>query len=174
MALDVTLGGANAQAYGTIAAFAAYCAAVGYDLASYPGNLQEQASVRGVAWLDGYYNNRWPGARLNGRSQARAWPRTEAYDSAGLLISSASIPLEVTQASFEATYTELVKPNSLSPSLVKSQQKVLTEIDGIKWQVAGNSMMDLDSRDMTPTLTVVDRLLSTIVPVNLWPWYKAV
>lgn len=171
MALDVTVGGANAQAYGDLTAFAAYCDTVGYSLVSYVTEKQEEASVRGCAWLDAFYQRRWPGYRKNGRSQARAWPRTGATDAEGETIDENTIPPEVLRASFEATYYELVKPYSLSPMMIPNQQKVLTRADDLAWSVIRRSSR---REDNLPVLTVVDRLLSTIVPINNYRYYKTV
>ncbi len=171
MALDVTVGGSNAQAYGDLTAFAAYCDTVGYSLVSYSNELQEEASVRGCSWLDAFYQRRWPGTRKNGRSQARAWPRTGAIDAEGVSIDDATIPPEVLKASFEATYYELVNPYKLSPMMIPNQQKVLTGAEGLSWSVIRRSAR---KEDNLPVLTVVDRLLSTIVPLSNYRWYKSV
>ncbi len=172
MALVVTPGAANADAYGTLAAFKAYCDGMGL---SYEGKLDpvlEGAIRRATVWLDGKYQHRWPGNRLNGRAQSRAWPRIDAYDVSEELIDSATIPPEVVSASFEAAWVVSANPTILTPTVVLGREKILTEVDGIKWRpVNMNMSASADINSFKPELMAVEQVLAPLISFRPTPWH---
>lgn len=101
MALDTTLAGAEADSYGTLAAFQSYAATVGWTLTASDAT-QEVYLRRAAMYLDRTY--RWKGERKT-REQALDWPRfVYDTDSDGFSISSDSIPTDIIHAQFELAW----------------------------------------------------------------------
>ena len=120
MTLTTTPGATNADSYASLAQALAYHAAIGNATwAASTDALREPALRRATIWVDNSYRARWKGQRgVNGRSQALDWPRYGVLDSDGWYVDSATIPLEVTNATNEAALRELVAPGSLMPDYV--------------------------------------------------------
>jgi len=160
MALVVTPGAANADSYASLATAASYATAVGSTAWAGTDASKEAALRRATSWLDGAYAGRWPGFRVNGRSQSLEWPRVGAYDAEIEWIDSATIPVEVVNATCEAALREILTPGVLSPDVTLGTAKVLTGLKGISWTPLRGSV---SAADMAPTLNAVDRLLARIV-----------
>jgi hypothetical protein len=110
-------GRADAESYLSVSAFKTYADGRGLSYSGKTDPQVEQALRRGTAWLDGRYGPRFVGARLNGRAQALAWPRTGAYDDAGEEVAGDDLPAEVMNATAEAAHRELTAPGSLLPDV---------------------------------------------------------
>ena len=141
MAIVVETGAglADAEAYADAAAFVTWHTAF-YGAAPTDTTAEQEAAIRrAVAYLDGL---QWVGTKTQGRSQALAWPRTDAIDSEGLEIAVDAIPAEVIAAQHALTRAEIAAPNALSPDVTLSGKKVLTEVKGIRWEVqkVGNTV----------------------------------
>jgi hypothetical protein len=152
-----------ADCYGSLASALAYHEARGnaaWTAAGVDDAKREAALLRSSEWLDGAYRSRWPGQRTGGRSQARDWPRIDAFDAEGNAISSDEVPQEVEHAAYAAALRELSKPGSLSPDIVIGQAKVLTAVKGIVWTPLRSFAT---TEDMAPTLTEVERALSGLI-----------
>jgi hypothetical protein len=99
MALDVTVGGADSDSYGTIAEADAYHAAYGNaDWATYDDAIKEPALRRAAQYIDSSYS--FIGTKAS-ESQALEWPRSGAYVN-GVLVDDATIPTAIKRAQFEA------------------------------------------------------------------------
>lgn len=120
---------------------------------------KDAALVRATESLDGMYQYRWPGTPTGGASQVDAWPRTGAADYWGNALPSDTVPLKVESAAYELALRELQTPGSTAPDVILAQQKVLTEVKGIKWTPLGKGGAD----DAVPVVHVVENLLSTIL-----------
>lgn len=115
--VETGTGASTSESYRTVAQWKTYATARGYDYSAYDDTtLIEQALRRGTAHID-TYEPRFPGLRLNLRSQALAWPRAGAYDVVGNAIDSDEIPVEIANATNEAAWRELVTPGSLNPDI---------------------------------------------------------
>lgn len=101
MALDSTVGGANADTYGTIAEADAYFA--GRQTSAWAADItaKELALRAAATYLDNAYKGRWKGQRAT-ELQTRSWPRYDAVDADGYVISWTAIPLNLKRAQFEA------------------------------------------------------------------------
>lgn len=101
MALDATVGGINADTYGTLAEANAYFAA--RETGNWDGSDEhkEMALRRAATYLDNVYRGKWKGQRTT-RDQARAWPRSYAIDSDGYSYEADTIPPVLKYAQFEA------------------------------------------------------------------------
>lgn len=67
------------------------------------------------------------------------------------------LPDAVDAATYIAAGLELTTPNFFSKTYTPDQQKVLTEVKGIKWQVTGQAK---GAAGATPVSTMIDALLS--------------
>jgi hypothetical protein len=143
--------------YGSEAGFTSYAEAAGYDL---PEGDIGAALVRGSLYIDGTYGDRFPGYPTGGSEQDRAWPRTAAADRYGLALPADSVPARVEHAAYEAALIELRAPGSLSRLYTPGEQKVLTEVKGIKWSVVGDASKD---GAMRPVSTVIEGLLIALL-----------
>jgi hypothetical protein len=123
MALDATVGGANADSYATTAEFKSYADSIGFLYTSvYSDAVIEIAMRKATQYLDRAYRGKWKGFRTD-RDQALAWPRsssqdlpvnyltpsftTGVIDEDGYEIPSNTIPKQVKQAEYEATILSL-------------------------------------------------------------------
>lgn len=123
MALDATVGGANADSYATLAEFKAYADTIGFVYTSvYTDPVIEIAMRKATQYLDRAYRGKWKGFRTD-RDQALAWPRTSnqdlpvnyltpsftvgVIDEDGYEIPSNTIPKQVKEAEYEATILSL-------------------------------------------------------------------
>ncbi|MDH3579972.1 MAG: hypothetical protein OEM91_05020 [Hyphomicrobiales bacterium] len=127
MALDTTVGGTDADSYGSLVEFKAYADDIGFVWGGSPpaysdGEL-EIGLRKGAQYLDRGYRGRWKGFRTD-RDQALAWPRTGDADNApsnyltasytvgiidedGYEIATNVIPDRLKEAQFEATIINL-------------------------------------------------------------------
>jgi len=105
-------------AYGTSAACAAYHLERGNTAwaaaEASPDTARLAAQVAGSDYVDSF-RRRFPGAKTDGRSQTREWPRTSAVDSEGSEIADDEVPIEIEHASYEAALL-IVQGVDLSPS----------------------------------------------------------
>jgi hypothetical protein len=105
-------------AYGTDAACAAYHLERGNtawaDAAASPDTVRLAAQVAASDYVDSF-RRRFPGAKTDGRSQTREWPRTNAVDSEGSEIATDEVPIEIEQATYEAALL-IVQGVSLTPT----------------------------------------------------------
>lgn len=64
----------------------------------------------------------------------------------------------VIEATHIAAGYELTKPGFWSTTFTPAQQKVLTEVKGIRWQVQGNATMEKGYRGQVPVSPAIDAL----------------
>lgn len=162
MPVTVTPGDVAADSYIDLAGANSYHTARANSGWSGSDTDKEAALRRATAWLDGYYRHRWPGSRLNGRSQALEWPRSGATDSEGLSIEDATIPPEIEKATAEAALIELGSPGALTPSF--SGRRVTREKVG---PLEVSYADDGSATDVRLMLSAVEDALSGIIETNL-------
>lgn len=145
--------------YGDDTAFAAYLTANGYTL---PEVAASSAILRqrGSAYIDALYGWRFPGSPVGGAAQERAWPRTGAQDIYGAAIASDAVPARIEEASYEAAWIEANSAGALSKTFTPGEQKVLTEVKGIKWTLTGDATRE---NAMSVVSTVIDGLLYPLI-----------
>ena len=114
----------------------------------------EVALRRGTIYLEGRYAGRWPGYKINGRSQALAWPRRYVVDSHGDVVPQDEVPEEIKKALVEAAYREMVEPGVLTPDYVPGQRVVSETVGPISTTYADDS-----SASQRPTVTMIDEIL---------------
>lgn len=145
--------------YGDDTAFAAYLTANGYTL---PDGAASAAILRqrGSAYIDALYGWRFPGVPVDGSSQDRAWPRTGAHDIYGTAIASDAVPTRIIDASYEAAWIEANSAGALSKTFTPGEQKVLTEVKGIKWTLTGDATRE---KAMSVVSTVIEGILYPLI-----------
>lgn len=161
MTLDVTVGGAASDSYGTLVEAAAYMTSFGWtEWAALDDTQRESALRRAAVWLDGEFSERWPGSRVSA-AQARSWPRSGAVDIDGFAVDSSGIPAEIKSAQFEAAVVEAISPRSLSPSFTAASAVRSERVGPILVEYAIPDRVTTDS--MSPVLVSVERILSRLV-----------
>lgn len=111
-----------ADYYGTLAEATTYMEARGY---AWTGDdaAKEAALLRASEYIDSLGMVRpclWVGAKSAGRTQVRQWPRIGATDEFGDPVDSTTVPQEIINAAYEASWRELASPGSLNPDYVAS------------------------------------------------------
>lgn len=149
-------GAADSNAYVSLSDCAEYCAARGLTFPTSPSSEGEQAIIRATAAIDAKYRSRFPGTKVNGRSQALQWPRTGAEDADGEEIADDEIPQEIINATCEAAARELAEAGSMLPDLERGGQ--------IKSLKAGSVAIEYGgAAPATTTFQVIDGILSGLL-----------
>lgn len=157
LTLEDGTGVVGAEAYADAAAFDAWALAYWGNSLVGTDTDKEAAIRRAVAYLDALA---WIGVRTGGRTQALAWPRTDAIDSEGNELATDEIPAEVIEAQHVLARAELAAPGLLSPDVTLSGKKVLTEVKGIRWEVQkAPNTVDAARPVITAAMDLVDGLL---------------
>ena len=151
--------------YGDAATFVEYCDARGYavdGLASpSPSEEIDQALTRASEYIDGRYRSRFPGKRAQGRSQAREWPRIDAFDAAGEPIGEYELPIEVLNATYEAAFRELENPGSLLPDYVASERIESERVGPLAVTYATSTIMR--ASDAWPVIGTIENILAPLI-----------
>lgn len=143
--------------YGTLAGANTYHQARGNAAWTGTDEAKQAALLRASDYVDslsqrqvspGVYEQVFGGVRTGGRAQARAWPRTGAYDSEGNLLDSATVPVEVEYATYEAALREIAVPGSLAPDYVPAAAVKREKVDVLEVEYA-------TSTSATPTTPVI-------------------
>lgn len=92
------------------------------------------ALIRASAWIDAAFGPKFTGAKVKGRAQGLAWPRSGATDAAGDAVAADAVPVEVRKATAEAALRELAAAGSLAPDVaagpaVKRERKKLSGME---------------------------------------------
>lgn len=110
--------------YGTAEGFRSYCEARGKTVpASWTDDVISEGLLVASEFVDGRYGSSYPGNKAGGRSQARLWPRIGASDVNGDPIAFDEIPLEVENATYEATFIHRTTPGSLYVNFTPNKYK---------------------------------------------------
>lgn len=89
-----------------------------------------EALIRASLFLSGRY--KWKGKKLNARTQALAWPRTDVYDGDEYPVASDAVPKEIKAAVCELAAKELVSPRTLFPEVLLSQMVKSEQIGALR------------------------------------------
>lgn len=111
--------------YGTVLGFRTYHTARGRTTAPYTEAEIEAAKLIASEWIDAaFFSSRPCGVYpVEGRDQARVFPAYGWIDAAGYAVSSASVPTEVENATYEATYRQLQAPDALIKDYTPNKYK---------------------------------------------------
>lgn len=162
MALIVTAGASDADAFVSVAACDAYCAAQGLTdwtgAASSPADIKEAAIRRATAYLSNAFS--WKGYRVNGRSQSLAWPRADVEDEERNAVASDTIPVEIVQACCHIAAAEAANPGVMNPAVDLTARIKREKIGPIETEYAGVGNQAELSR---PVLLVVGDLVGGLI-----------
>ena len=161
---------ADSEAYLSVADFKSMATKMGFVYSSYTDAQIEQALRRGAQYLDNKFRYRFLGIRTDGREQAMEWPRqyvtlTPLRPDVGdwlpvnQTIPSDEVPIEIINASYEATTRELVTPGSLTPDYTSSEQVVSETVGPLSVTYASRS----GSQAVLPVVTAIDRIVAPIL-----------
>lgn len=168
--------------YGTLAEALTYHASVGnaaWVAVGVTDPLRTQAMIRARRVLDGRWGRVFTGNKAT-VDQVKAWPRVGAYDvCAGQDLPAGVIPNGVLEASYELALAELVKPNSLSPTLTVGRMTKSEGVDGAANRSFFSpeelkSFGDDPLQNMRPTLLTAADLLTCYITPNWRRWAATV
>lgn len=166
MALTVEdgTGLAAADAFVSVADCTTYCTDHGLTdwtgAERSPPEDDEAAIRRATAWLSNAFT--WKGYRLNGRSQALAWPRTGVEDDEGEDVASDEVPVEIVQACCAAAAYERANPGGLNPAVTMTDRVRRERVGPLEVEYAASSMTADAARPiLTQVMDMVGGLLST-------------
>lgn len=148
-------------AYGTKEGFRQYAEDHGYVIPEGATDPEIVAAMlRGSLVID-RYEPKFSGTRTGGYNQERAWPRTGALTYYGQEIPSDVVPQPVINASYEASFLELINPGSLSPVVTGNSIAKKEKVGELEVEYAVSS--STSSTDVvaaaTPVVTIIDGLL---------------
>lgn len=153
MAIDVTPGGPDANAYATVQDAKDFADARGL---TYGADAEiESGLIVTAAWMDGYYLHRFPGRRASA-TQARAWPREDAEDWDGYAIEG--VPKAVVHANILAALFEGSNPGELQNSFSLSGAIKSEQVGPLKTSYR-------DVMDVSDMRTVLASVEDTLAPV---------
>ncbi|MCC0013877.1 MAG: hypothetical protein H6881_08365 [Rhodobiaceae bacterium] len=138
--------------YGTIADWRTYAAARGNDApTSASDELATEALVRASDYIQWSYVARF------------VLPYDATADG-------------VEEATYEAANLELATPGFFSKTFTTDQQKVLTEVRGIKWTPVKSSSTERSAQMATPRSTLIDAMLARYMPTEsgFAPWFTTI
>lgn len=117
MSLDVTIGGASAEAYISATDASTYHSDRGNTAWASASTAEQEAALRrGAEYLDAVYLLRWKGAKATS-GQAMQWPRIDVVDSSDYSISSSILPVPLKRANAELALRALSE--DLFPDLAR-------------------------------------------------------
>lgn len=153
-------GDADANTYCTVAFADAFHLALGNPStwANASAADKEEALREAAFGLDMRYGHRWVGIRAT-TTQGLDWPRIGAYDTAGNLISSTTVPTRLKQACAYAALLRIqgydIIPGVVAePAAVASKSETVGPISRTTTYVGGG-------QPVNPQLVQLDRMLST-------------
>lgn len=153
--------------YGSISGADDYAQSVGNTAWLSLSDEEKQAAlVRGTLYVDGYAK-KWIGndykcwftflgQKAGGPAQYMQWPRT-GIDG----IDSATVPLSVEYATYEAAAIEGANPNSLRPIVNTSTAVKRERVDVLEVEYAISS--STNPYDLLPTVPIIDSLLAGLL-----------
>lgn len=155
-------GLAAADAFVSVDDCDAYCTAQGLNgwtsATRSPAADDEAAIRRATSWLSNSFT--WKGYKLNGRSQALAWPRTDVEDEEGEDVASDEVPAEIVQACCIAAAYERANPGGLSPSVTLQNRVKAKGVGPLRKEFFAAPMTAESAR---PILTLVNDLIGGLL-----------
>jgi hypothetical protein len=152
--------------YGTAAGFREYHTARGVDVSAYDDDAAIEAKLLVASeWLDNTYRSLFKGWKVGTRDvQDREWPRNSVYDNEGNAVSSASVPVEVDNATYEAALRELQSSGTLTKDFIPNKYKRVAIAGSVSVDYAGSSQ----SSDVQTQLTIVSQILDPLLGGNAY------
>lgn len=145
--------------YGTVNGFREYCFARNNLHSNESDDKILAALLVASEWLDANYRASFPGLKVGLREQEREWPRTGATDVYGYAISDDSVPVEIENATYEATHREIDNSGSLSTDYTPAKYKSASVSGAVSVEYRQfDSAMEAQMR-----ITIVDQILRPVL-----------
>ena len=158
-------GLAGADAFVSLADCTTYCTAHGLTdwtgQPSSPPDLKEAAIRRATSHLSNAFT--WKGYRLNGRSQALAWPRAGVRDQEGEDVASDEVPVEIVQACCEIAARELTTPGFMTPDVTLTDRVKREKVGPIETEYAATP---LTAEAAKPIVSLVNDLIGGLLATS--------
>lgn len=151
-------GLAAADAFVSLADADAYHTARGNSTWTGDDADKEAAIRRASFFLSNSF--RWKGYRLNGRTQALAWPRHDVVDGESWSVSADAVPQEIRDATAEIAVRELVSPGSMTPDVTMADKVKRERVGPIEVEYANASAAADASR---PILLIVRDMIGGLL-----------
>lgn len=117
-------GLAAANAYAAVETFEDHHTGRGRDYSAYADADVQVALVRATDYMDKRFSRRWRGDKGSG-SQALCWPRSNAYDNAGHLLTG--LPPQLVRAVCEYAWLALTLGTELAPVPSRTAGRITAE-----------------------------------------------
>jgi hypothetical protein len=156
-------GKANADAFVSLTDCATYCTNHGLTFIG-TDTAKEAAIRRATTYLSQGFS--WKGAKLNGRSQALAWPRTDATDGEGDDVDDDEVPAEVVSACCEVAVRELANPGVTSPDVTMTERVRSEAVGPLRTEYAA---VPATADAARPVLTLVMDLIGGLLSASSNP-----
>lgn len=168
MALIVTPGATNADAFASFATVTAYATAKGLTW-TVDAVLGEPAIRRATAYLSNSFT--WDGLKVHGRPQALAWPRAGVVDAEGWAVDSATIPQEIVDACCEGAVYELASPGGLTPTVVLAEKikRKRERVEGVVDEETEYFGSPSSAQDARPILTLLEDMVAGLTRTDTNP-----
>lgn len=109
--------------YGTVEGFKAYHEARGRTTVEWDDDQIEPQLLVASEWLDDTFRDQFDGYKVSPLTQEREWPRTGVVDYYGNAVASASVPVQIERATYEAALRLLADPAVLAPDYTPNKYK---------------------------------------------------
>lgn len=146
--------------YGTATGFRSYHTARGRNVAAFDDDAEINAGLLvSSEWLDAKYLASFPGTKVGERAQVREWPRYNAFDIYGYVVGSGAVPVEIDNATYEATFRHLTSPGVLAVDWTPGKYK-RASVDGA---VSVEFAMFANAAEIQTQFVVIDQILRPIL-----------
>lgn len=144
--------------YGSLDGFKTYHTERGRTITSYSDPTIAAKLIVASEWLDAKYRSSFRGTKIGGRSQAREWPRSGVIDVNDYVVASNTVPIEIEQATYEATLRELQSAGSLAVDYTPSKYKSAAVSGAVSVTYA-----DRDGHTAQTHFVQIDMILSALI-----------
>jgi hypothetical protein len=145
--------------YGTVLGYRAYHLERGASVGSVTDSQILEALLVASEWIDSKYRSLFEGTKVGMRSQVREWPRVSAFDYYGYTIESATVPIEIENATYEVALIHLTGTFSLSVNWTPAQYRSVSIDGAISLEYADFS----SSSEIQTQFKKVDEILSLLI-----------
>lgn len=162
LTVETGTGSATADAFVSVETCDAYCEAQGLtdwtSATRSPADDDEAAIRRATTWLSNSFS--WKGTRLNGRSQALAWPREDVVDEEGEEVATDELPAELVNACCIAAAYERANPGGLTPTVTLTDRVKREKVGPLEVEYVANAP---DAESARPVLTLVRDMIAGLL-----------
>lgn len=148
---------ADTLAYGSDQGFRSYHTSRGRDVSTYDNDQIAGARLVASEWIDDSFRDKFQGLKVV-HTQEREWPRTGVVDYYGHAVSSASSPVQIDRATYEAAYRELKGAGALSTD-ARAKPYTQVRIEGAIAVTYGSQ----DAESLKLQMPIIGQILSFLL-----------